>query len=513
MWRRDAAATVLLVHVLLHGVAPVHQQHVHHRRQGTTAATATKPWALSPLIDELDFETTPDALQQLKRRKSGEGSFGHVPLLVRNAPLGDSRSLAKLVTLAEDVLLEERQANPSALLPQVKLGEHPTFCYWSNEYAKQWLGGVEAPQRQWHNHTTETAPAAELFRRFHAPGAPYAYWSKSLPSTPIKSESHDLRQDVCKMLASDAEEAQCSSWPPAYDDHLWVGSAGATAHAHFDRVENIVIQLQGQKRWTLWAPHQLGDLCLYPSPHPAQRHAQATLGSPDGGDEENCAGARFQHNRSAILGAGDVLLLPAYYAHRVESLTPSIGYSLWWEGDKAKYHNAVQKRLVRNLGTVLNPPTHAALLRSSDSGNAAGGVERAARGRREVSASLRTLLRSAVTAALPSSGTAFEFLRRYWSERYEVLPESESLSMGTAQLDEQRTRRLCQDETSMLPSQLRSSLREQGQDLAQRAILLDAPPIHMVLESLGYVIGECPVWLRLPSPNQRKPYFEPSSSV
>ena len=64
--------------------------------------------------------------------------------------------------------------------------------------------------------------------------------------------------------------AYISIWAYAHAEEgqevLWANSAGVLAHAHIDLEENINLQLRGEKKWTLWAPHQLDDMCFYPYP-------------------------------------------------------------------------------------------------------------------------------------------------------------------------------------------------------------------------------------------------------
>lgn len=103
----------------------------------------------------------------------------------------------------------------------------------------------------------------------------------------------------------------------AIDSTLWIGSAGAFTPAHYDSYGcNWVAQLDGRKRWRLFAPSS-ADM-------PATRvpFEESTVWLAK--DVRQCAGG-FE----TTLEPGDVLFVPHRYWHFVESLTDSVSVNLW----------------------------------------------------------------------------------------------------------------------------------------------------------------------------------------
>ena len=136
-------------------------------------------------------------------------------------------------------------------------------------------------------------------------------------------------------------------WQPM----LWLSHPGVVAQTHYDTQHNVFIQLQGFKRMLLFPPGT--ELYSYPSIHRSYRQSQVHLEEPRpphwhsviGNDgtaaRESAAGSmRNQHHPfsrvdedctkaySVALGPGDVLYIPPYWQHRVESVTLSLSLSV-----------------------------------------------------------------------------------------------------------------------------------------------------------------------------------------
>lgn len=111
---------------------------------------------------------------------------------------------------------------------------------------------------------------------------------------------------------------------PFSTDVVWIGPAGMATPIHFDFVPNVYAQLAGQKRWRLWRPERE----LKPRFAGLGGFAMSAL---DAGDGPDAAGLP---DMDVVLDAGDVLLLPAKWWHRVDTLTDSIAVNRWWSLDK-----------------------------------------------------------------------------------------------------------------------------------------------------------------------------------
>lgn len=113
---------------------------------------------------------------------------------------------------------------------------------------------------------------------------------------------------------------------PFTTDVVWIGPAGMSTPIHFDFVPNVYAQLVGQKRWRLWRPER----ALQPKFAGLGGFAMSNL---DVGDGPDAAGPP---DLDITLEAGDVLLLPANWWHRVDTLTASIAVNRWWAFDKIR---------------------------------------------------------------------------------------------------------------------------------------------------------------------------------
>jgi len=58
------------------------------------------------------------------------------------------------------------------------------------------------------------------------------------------------------------------------------------------------------------------------------------------------------HNRSIDLGPGEILLVPAYYVHKVETVVPSLSYSIAYPGPTDQ-HDKISDGLVNSITSLV----------------------------------------------------------------------------------------------------------------------------------------------------------------
>jgi len=122
-----------------------------------------------------------------------------------------------------------------------------------------------------------------------------------------------------------------NNWGPLTANLLLIGQEGNVTPSHYDEQENFFAQLQGEKRFILFPPSQFG--CLYPHPvyHPHDRQSQI--------DFDNIDLTRFPkfdrvQGVEAVVKPGDVLYIPNYWWHHVESrlhAEPTISLTFWYK--------------------------------------------------------------------------------------------------------------------------------------------------------------------------------------
>jgi lysine-specific demethylase 8 len=111
--------------------------------------------------------------------------------------------------------------------------------------------------------------------------------------------------------------------------NLWISPGGITVGLHYDHAENFNFQLRGEKVFTLYPP---GVRAYYPMPMFSQT-AHISRVFRDGPNPDLSRYPRFDPSKAVRidLRAGDVLYLPAYWWHQVESLgDENVNLNFWW---------------------------------------------------------------------------------------------------------------------------------------------------------------------------------------
>eukprot|EP00794_Sanderia_malayensis_P003305 gene3305-3790_t len=136
-----------------------------------------------------------------------------------------------------------------------------------------------------------------------------------------------------------------------HDSTLWIGSFGAFTPCHQDTYGfNLVAQLTGRKRWTMFEP---GDSeKLYPTRIPYEESSifsGVNLENPDGKKHPKFKDAK---RYEVVLEPGDVLFVPKHWWHYVENLEPSVSINTWIENEsdvKDRAKEAIVRILVSSL--------------------------------------------------------------------------------------------------------------------------------------------------------------------
>ena len=111
------------------------------------------------------------------------------------------------------------------------------------------------------------------------------------------------------------------------DVSLLIGGTGTNTDTHYDMLHNLVAQLRGRRRVTLFAPAD--SACLYPYPLRSLRWncSRVQVESPDPVRFPRFCEATPVH---VELGPGDMLFIPRGWWHYFETLEPSIAVHFFW---------------------------------------------------------------------------------------------------------------------------------------------------------------------------------------
>jgi len=126
------------------------------------------------------------------------------------------------------------------------------------------------------------------------------------------------------------DENKLSLLAAAIQPRIWLGNK-INVPAHFDEAHNIACCVSGRRRFTLFAPEQVGNLYVGPLEF-TPAGAPVSMASADF--------ERFPRYREALaasmvteLAPGDAIYIPALWWHQVESIgTLNILINYWWGG-------------------------------------------------------------------------------------------------------------------------------------------------------------------------------------
>ena len=220
----------------------------------------------------------------------------------------------------------------------------PARGRWTPEFFRDRFGGVEVDvERVGREDATELyfrgraqvrMTLAELYRRLHATSEADALYYlgrwRILEALPA----------LAAELGSLAPYYRLAWTPPAVTRRLtngpifWMGPKDSVTPLHFDSSPNLVAQLYGRKRWTLYPPAQGGNLHYPHRPffEGVVKEGYFPFMSPV--HFERPDPARYPRFAAAEgitfdVGPGDVLFVPPGYWHHVRSLEPAISLNYW----------------------------------------------------------------------------------------------------------------------------------------------------------------------------------------
>uniref|UniRef100_A0A452H771 JmjC domain-containing protein n=1 Tax=Gopherus agassizii TaxID=38772 RepID=A0A452H771_9SAUR len=139
---------------------------------------------------------------------------------------------------------------------------------------------------------------------------------------------------------------------------LWIGSAEANTPCHLDSYGcNLVLQIQGRKRWHLFPPSN--TTFLYPTRIPYEESSIFSKVNVVNPDLRHYPQFRKAQAHVVTLNPGQVLFVPRHWWHYVESVDPiTVSINSWIELDadhKARVEEAITRTLVCAIKSAENP--------------------------------------------------------------------------------------------------------------------------------------------------------------
>lgn len=123
---------------------------------------------------------------------------------------------------------------------------------------------------------------------------------------------------------------------PKSEPVFWFGPEGSISPLHFDRADNLFVQLMGRKRWILFAPEERH--ALHADEHilceiNGSKRCMNGFSPVDAEHPDLTLYPRFRQARAmaVTLEAGDALYIPPRWWHHVAGLEVNISISNWWD--------------------------------------------------------------------------------------------------------------------------------------------------------------------------------------
>uniref|UniRef100_A0A8C4R9F7 Hypoxia inducible factor 1 subunit alpha inhibitor n=1 Tax=Eptatretus burgeri TaxID=7764 RepID=A0A8C4R9F7_EPTBU len=161
------------------------------------------------------------------------------------------------------------------------------------------------------------------------------------------------------------QQTRCC-WDPLTSNLLLIGMEGNVTPCHYDEQQNFFAQVKGHKRCILFPPKQFDCLYPYPIHHPCDRQSQVDFDYPD---YDNFPEFRKVSGYETVVGPGDVLYIPMYWWHHIESVMHggiTFSVNFWYKAApspkkieyplKAFQKVAITRNIEKMLGEALGDP-------------------------------------------------------------------------------------------------------------------------------------------------------------
>ncbi|XP_067927867.1 hypoxia-inducible factor 1-alpha inhibitor-like [Watersipora subatra] len=113
------------------------------------------------------------------------------------------------------------------------------------------------------------------------------------------------------------DQQKRNNWGQLTSNLLFIGQEGNITPVHYDEQQNFFAQISGKKKCTLFPPENFESFYPYPVHHPHDRQSQVDMDNPD---FEKYPKLKQIKGYETVVEAGDVLYIPMYWWHEIESL-------------------------------------------------------------------------------------------------------------------------------------------------------------------------------------------------
>ncbi|KAI6651776.1 Hypoxia-inducible factor 1-alpha inhibitor [Oopsacas minuta] len=198
---------------------------------------------------------------------------------------------------------------------------HQMFKYFDQNKVTQLKGKMEFVLEA----STDEMKFQEFVKRIQLPQRgrdTYSYLQQPLNDTVGPNIFSDFRRfnwELVKRWSGDMK------WGSLTNNMLLIGEPGNITPVHYDEQQNLFCQVGGEKRCLLFHPRHFDKLYPYPVYHPCDRQSKVNLRAPD---LSLYPLVSQLEGMECVLSPGDVLYIPIYWWHQIESLEPDLTTSI-----------------------------------------------------------------------------------------------------------------------------------------------------------------------------------------
>ncbi|KAJ6665450.1 hypothetical protein lerEdw1_003291 [Lerista edwardsae] len=247
--------------------------------------------------------------------------------------------------------------------------------HWNVAYLAEQLTGKKILFRMGIRHSLDTAPLFETECSYlEATLEEFLAWSGGQPPCSCGPFSgYDLckywayadYKYIAKLFEDQPDNFQDIKWSDfgfsgrnGRESTLWIGSAGASTPCHLDSYGcNLVLQVQGRKRWHLYWPED--SKFLYPTRIPYEESSVFSRVNVVNPNLERFPLFKKAQAHVVTLLPGQVLFVPRHWWHYVESIDPiTVSINSWIELDtdhEARVEEAITRTLICAIKSAENP--------------------------------------------------------------------------------------------------------------------------------------------------------------
>lgn len=124
--------------------------------------------------------------------------------------------------------------------------------------------------------------------------------------------------------------------PPYFEPHravknfatnIWIGRGNNIAPLHYDRYQNLLTQVRGEKEVTLYAPKDHSKMAVHSSRNIRYNFSRINIKNPDLTQFPSFANATAY---KVHIKPGDILYIPPFWWHTVKGIGSNISVNFWW---------------------------------------------------------------------------------------------------------------------------------------------------------------------------------------